>query len=124
MAKNRKVGGGETLEVPVPSGAKSGEPVLALGTIPAVLQTDEGGGVGNVALRATVECGGVWELSCTDAVGAEGTALYITSGRVITTTSASNTLFGRSVHLPNPVTRSGGTKASGAGTVFVKLAKV
>ena len=124
MAKNIVLPGNDpSLEVAVPSGALSGEPVLAQGAIPGILETDEGGGVGNVAGRATVAFPLVAELSTTDAVAAENTALYITAARAITTTASGNTLFGRSIHMPNPVTRSGGTKSAGAGTVFVRLVK-
>lgn len=121
--KNRKTAVDNLFEAPVPAGAKSGEPVLALGGVPAVLSTDEGGGVGNVAGRASVDTQGIYALPCADAVAAEGTALYITAARAITTTAAGNTLFGRSIHLPTPVGRSGGTKSAGAGTVNVRLAK-
>lgn len=126
MAKNRVLGTpGELIEAPVPTGTLSGEPVLLWGAVPAIAQTNEGGGVGNVAGRASCEAGGVWSVSTTDAVAAEGTPLYIVvATRAITTTVGSNVLFGWSVHVPSPVTRSGGTKASGAGTVNVRLARV
>ena len=126
MAKNRVLATpGELIEAPVPTGTKSGEPVLLWGAVPAVAQTDEGGGVGAVAGRASCEAGGVWSLPCADAVNAEGTPLYIVAAtRAITTTSAGNVAFGWSVHVPSPVARSGGTKAAGAGNVNVRLAKV
>lgn len=131
MAKNRVLGTpGELIEAPVPAGTKSGEPVLLWGAVPAIAQTNEpsadgGGGVGNVAGRASCEAGGVWSLPCADAVNTEGTALYIVAAdRTITTTAAGNVLFGWSVHVPSPVSRSGGTKAAGAGNINVRLARV
>lgn len=109
----------------VPSGTKSGAPVLVLGGVPAVCATDEGAG-GNIALRASVETRGVFDLWTTDAVSAEGTAIYITSGNALTTTSSSNTFFGRTIA---DAEGNGATKASG-GTVtagpfvHIRLAKV
>lgn len=126
MAKNRVLGTpGDLIEAPVPAGTLSGEPVLLWGAVPAVAQTNEGGGVGNIAGRASCEAGGVWSLPTTDAVAAEGTAIYIVAAtRALTTTSAGNVLFGWSVHVPSPVTRAGGTKSAGAGNVNIRLAKV
>lgn len=124
MAKNRRTSIDHVFEAPVPAGAKSGEPVLALGVIPAVLQTDEGSGVGNVAGRASVDTTGIHAFSVADAVATEGTAVYITPARALTTVAAGNTLYGWTIHLPSPEGRSGGTKAAGAGTVNIRLAKV
>ncbi len=122
MAKNMRQQYDGADEYAVPAGAKSGEPAIGNGQ-PVVLLTDEGGGVGNVAGRATCAFGGVWDLPCADVVAAEDTALYLTADRAVTTTAAGNTLFGRSVSLPNPVARSGGTKAAGAGTITVRLVR-
>jgi len=122
MAKNMRIKYEATLECAVAAGVKSGDPVIANGQ-PGVALTDEGGGVGNVAGRASVAFGGVWDLPCADVVAAEDTALYLTADRAVTTTAAGNTLFGRSVSLPNPVARSGGTKAAGAGTITVRLVR-
>lgn len=125
MAKNRKTAIDSLFECAVPTGAKSGEPVLALGAIPAVLQTDEGKGVGNVAGRASVDTQGIFSFECAEAVAAEGTLVYLkTSDRTITVTAAGATAFGRSIHLPSPEGRAGGTKSSGAGTINVRLSKV
>ena len=121
MAKNLVFPYDSTLEVAVAEGVKSGDPVLA-NHRPAVALTDRGEGVGNAPGRATVAYGGVWRLPTTDAVAAENTAIYITAGGALTTTSASNTLFGYTVHAADPQTRTGGTKAAGAGTVNIRLA--
>jgi hypothetical protein len=120
MSTNELQRSGDNFSAAVPTGTLSGAPVLVLGVIPAVCQTKEGEG-GNIAGRASVTTVGVHDLATTDAVAAEGTKLYITSGGVITTTATANTLFGYSVHSAEG---TGGTKASGAGTVHVRLAKV
>ena len=120
MAVNEVFRDPDFFSAAVPSGTLSGAPVLVLTDIPAICQTKEGEG-GNPALRASVTTKGVHSVSTTDAVAAEGTKLYITAGGVITTTSTSNTLFGRSIHKPDG---TGGTKSAGAGTVFCRLAKV
>lgn len=104
----------------VPTGTLSGAPVLVLGDVPAVCSTKEAEG-GNQAGRASVQTRGVFPLSTTDAVAAEGTKVYLTPAFVLTTTATANTLFGRTVHSAEG---TGGTKSAGAGTVNVRLAKV
>jgi predicted RecA/RadA family phage recombinase len=104
----------------VPAATASGAPVVVLTDVPAVTQTKEGEG-GNIAGRATVTTVGVHTLSTTDAVAAEGTKVYLTSGGVLTTTVGTNVLFGRTVHSAEG---PGGTTGAGAGTVHVRLAKV
>ena len=119
MARNERIPDPDFLSLPVPASTASGAPVLSLG-IPGVCMTKEGEG-GNIAGRASVQTRGVHTLSTTDAVAAEGTLIYITPANVLTTTSAGNTLFGRSVHAADG---TGGTKGAGAGTVHIRLAKV
>ena len=111
---------GNRLSLPVPASTASGAPVLIFGTIPGVTACKEGDG-GNASGRATVWTEGVFALSTTDAVAAEGTAIYITAANVLTTTATSNTFFGRTVH---GAEGTGGTKSAGAGTVRIRLAKV
>ena len=123
MAKNRVTEIDARFEAPVPTGAKSGDPVLVFGAIPAVCQTDEGAGVGNVAGRASVDTVGFHSFPCADAVAAEGTKLYVAAGNKALTTTANGAVFGYSIHTPSPVGRAGGTKAAGAGTITVRLAK-
>lgn len=118
--RNERLFDGNRFSAPVPQDTASGAPVLALGAIPAVTATKEGEG-GNLDGRATVWTEGVFALSTTDAVAAEGTAIYITGAGVLTTTLTGNTLFGRTVHNAEG---TGGTKSAGAGTVNVRLAKV
>jgi hypothetical protein len=118
--RNERLHEGNRISAPVPAGTVSGAPVLLFGSIPGVCATKEGEG-GNIAGRATVWREGEFDVATTDAVAAELTALYITAANVVTTTSAGNTLFGYSHH---DADGAGGTKAGGAGTVHVILAKV
>lgn len=125
MAKNRKTDIDNVFEAPVPAGTKSGDPVCVFGVIPAIAQTDEGAGVGNVAGRASVDTQGIHACAVPEAVNTEGTAIhYVVATKVLTTTVGSNPLFGYTIHLPSPVGRTGGTKAAGAGVVNIRLAKV
>lgn len=117
--RNERLHEGNRITLPVPTGTLSGAPVKA-GPFVGVCATKEGEG-GNIAGRATVWRTGEFDLATTDAVAAELTPIYITSGNVLTTTATSNTLFGYSHHDADGV---GGTKGSGAGTVHVILAKV
>ncbi|HET7398987.1 MAG TPA: DUF2190 family protein [Intrasporangium sp.] len=117
--RNERLHEGNRLSLPVPAGTASSAPVLVFG-IPGVTATKEGEG-GNIAGRATVWTEGVFDVSTPDAVGAEGTPIYITAANALTVTAAGNTLFGRTVA---DADGAGGTKAAGAGTVHVRLAKV
>lgn len=117
--RNERLPEGREISVPVASGLASGSPVLALGAIPAVTSTKEGEG-GNTALRASVKTGGVHALATTDAVAAEGTAIYITGAGALTITATGNTLYGWTLHIDG----TGGTKSAGAGTVNIRLARV
>ena len=128
MAKNLVFPYESTLEVVVPEGTVSGDPVIGNGR-PAVALTDRGEGVGNATDRATVAYGGVWELPVDDTVAAEDTAIYITPAGDLTTDeddgdspAVAHTLFGYTVHAADPQARTGGTKASGEGTVNIRLA--
>ena len=124
MAKNRKTAIDTRFEAPVPEGTQSGWPVLVFDAIPAVAQTNEGEGVGNVPGRASVDTEGIHAFPCADAVEAEGAAVYVgTDGAVTTTGGEDAVIFGRTIHLPSPVGRSGGTKTSGDGTINVRLRK-
>lgn len=120
--RNERMTDPDFFSAPVPSGTLSGAPVIVLGGIPAVCSTKEGEG-GNIAGRASVQTRGVFPISTTDAVASEGTLIYLTPSPAFTptTTSAGNTLFGRTVHSAEG---TGGTKGAGAGTVNVRLAKV
>lgn len=120
MAKNQVYNVVNEFSMVVPAGTKSGEPVLGNGFFPGVAMTDEGAG-GNPAGRATVHGGGkTFSVACADAIAAEGTAVYITAARVITTTAAGNTLFGHTVAVINRGVAEGATKAAGAGNVNVR----
>lgn len=118
--RNERLSEGDHFSAVVPVGTLSGAPVLVLTDVPAVCATKEAEG-GNIAGRASVWTKGVFTLSTTDAVAAEGTKIYITGAGVLTTTATANTLFGRTVHSADG---TGGTKSAGAGTVHVRLAKV
>lgn len=114
--KNEYLRPGTELSVPVPSGTKSGEPVL-VGAMPGVAATDRGAG-GNIAGHATVLFDGrVYEFDVDGAIAGVGTAIYITSARALTTTATSNTLYGYSVCKADG---SLATKSSGVGKALVK----
>lgn len=128
MAKNRVTMIDHVFEAPVPDGTRSGDPVMVFDTIPAVAQTNEGGGVGNIKGRASVDTQGIHAFPCTDAVDTEGTAVYVADsrgddGHLGVTTTANGDVYGYTIHLPNPEGRSGGTKTAGDGTINVRLAK-
>lgn len=124
MAKNRVTAIDARFEAAVPEGTQSGWPVLVFDAIPAVAQTNEGEGVGNVPGRASVDTEGIHEFPCADAVAAEGTEVYVgTDGAVTTTQPDTDAVFGYTIHMPSPVGRAGGTKAAGEGTVNVRLRK-
>lgn len=117
--RNERLHDGDKISLPVPAGTLSGAPVLAAGFI-GVTATARGEG-GNIPTRASVWRSGEFTLPITDAVSAEGTLIYITSANALTTTSTSNTLFGRT-HAD--AEGNGATKSSGAGSVNIILAKV
>ncbi len=117
--RNERLHDGERITLPVPTGTLSGAPVKS-GPFIGVCATKEGEG-GNIAGRATVWRVGEFDLAVTDQITTEGTAVYITSGNALTTTATSNTLFG---YTHADADGLGATKAAGAGTVHVILAKV
>lgn len=117
--RNERLHDGVKITLAVPNNTLSGAPVKS-GPFIGVCATAEGEG-GNIEGRATVWRTGEFDLAITDAVAAEGTAIYITAGNVLTTTSTSNTLFGYTHH---DAEGAGGTKGAGAGTVHIILAKV
>jgi len=118
--RNERLTDPDFFSAAVPIGTLSGAPVIVLVDVPAVCSTKEGEG-GNIAGRASVQARGVFPLSTADAVAAEGTKVYLTAGGVLTTLATASALFGRTVHSAEG---TGGTKAAGAGTVNVRLAKV
>lgn len=131
MSKNLVYAGKKpAMSLPVPSGVKSGDPVL-VGTIVGVAETDRAattngvrtGGVGNPDGYASVAVDGTYSLPCADAVAAAGTAIYITSANpaVLTTTATSNVLFGHTVPVIQRGVASGASKASGAGNVNIAI---
>lgn len=130
MARNEVYKDADYLSLPVPAGTLSGAPVR-VGGLNGVAQTNEGGvdraaregalvggdytgpaspssnegGFASVALK------GGWRLPISTAVAAIGTPVYITGTNTLTTTATDNNLFGHALS----------TKASGAGTVIVRI---
>jgi predicted RecA/RadA family phage recombinase len=117
--RNERLHDGEHISLPVPTGTLAGAAVKS-GPFIGVTATAEGQG-GNIAGRATVWRTGEYDLPTTDAVTAEGTALYITAANVLTATATGNTLFG---YTHADATGAGATKAAGPGSVHVIIAKV
>lgn len=120
------------LSLPVPAGARSGDPVLVGGLV-GVCATDrtevvagkQYGGVGNPDGYASVEVDGVYALEVPEAVGAAATPIFIVSAtNDLTTTAAGNVLFGHTVPVIQRGVATGATKAAGAGTVNVKLVRI
>lgn len=105
MAKNRRLPKALHIDLAVPSGVKSGEPV-AVGAFRGLAITDRGADG-----RATVWLDGSAEFTVTGAVTSEGLPIYITSARALNTTATDNKLFGYSL----------GTKAAAAGPLEVAL---
>lgn len=128
MAKNEVFKDANYLSLPVPAGTLSGAPVR-VGGLNGVAQTNEGG-VDRAAREAdrpyvgpaspssneegyaSVALVGGWRLPITTAVTAVGAPIYITSTNTLTSTATDNNLFGHALS----------TKASGAGTVIVRIA--
>lgn len=107
MATNEYFGDGHDIQLAVPAYCVSGSAV-AVGALVGVCQTTRDAN-GN----ATVRTRGVHKFACADAVATAGVALYVTNAGVVTTTSASNTLFGYSVAAKDT-----------AGNVLVKIHQV
>lgn len=115
--KNEAFRPGGELSLPVPSGTKSGEPVV-VGALVGVAATDRGAG-GNIATHASVLIDGrVYQLDVDGAIANAGTPIYITTTRTLTITSGgSNVLFGHSVPAADG---SFTTKSTGVGPALVK----
>lgn len=105
MAKNMRLPKALHIELPVPAGVLSGQPV-AVGAYRGVAQTDR-----DAAGNATVWLDGSAELTVSGAVASVGLPIYITAARVLNTTAAGNVLFGFSL----------GTKAAADGPLEVSL---
>lgn len=120
-------------ERPVPSGTKSGTPVL-IGIRPGVTITARADDTTTFTLadgssrtiptgsanqspgKASIAFDGTWEFTSITGVTtstADDTAIYITSGGALTTTSTGNTLFGYTDYTPNY------TKAAGKAPVRI-----
>lgn len=129
MAKNEVYKDADYLSLPVATGKKSGDPVR-VGGLNGVLQTNEGSvdrAARNIATPnykgpaspssnedgfASVALKGAWRLPTTSAVASVGLPIYITSAGALVTADSGNSLFGHALS----------TKASGAGTVIVRIA--
>ncbi|MER2142187.1 MAG: DUF2190 family protein [Eubacteriales bacterium] len=106
MAKNMSLPKALHIELPVPSGVKSGDPV-AVGAFRGVAQTDrdENG-------NATVWLDGSTVQTVTGAVASVGLPVYIkTADRTLSTTATDSVLFGYAL----------GTKAAAAGPLEIAL---
>lgn len=117
MAKNRGSAHALHIELPVPEGTLSGDPVLGGGVLPGVAVTDRGAG-GNAADEATVWRDGSFYLAVDGAVTKKGTKLYIAPADArqtsLVTTATGNTLFGYAL----------ATKAAASGVIEVAVAQV
>lgn len=109
MATNEIFREADHLTLPVPSGTKSGEPVL-VGSLPGVAQTDRAADG-----TATVWLDGAFLLTVTGAVVNVGDPVYIvTADRSLTTTATGNTVFGYAL----------ATKTATAAPIAVRIAEV
>lgn len=113
MATNEIFRDADHISLPVPTGTKAGDPVK-VGSLIGVAEIDR-----QSDGEATVWRKGEHRLSCSDAVTAVGTPLYVAgdgTSRItaVTTTATSNTLFGY----------AHGTKTAGTGTIPVILSQV
>lgn len=131
MARNEVFKDADYLSLPVPTGTLSGAPVR-IGGLNGVAQSNEGSVdlakrvaahgsyVGpaspssNEAGYASVALKGAWRFPFAAGVGAVaiGDPIYITTGNVLNATASGNSLFGYAIS----------AKASGAGTVIVRIA--
>lgn len=103
MATNARYSDAEHINIPVPSGVVSGQPVR-VGNICGVAQTSRDAN-GN----ATVWLDGSWTLQVNGAVASVGLPVYIKADGTLDAASAGNQLFGVSL----------GTKATGVGSLEV-----
>lgn len=125
MALNEVFKDAEAISLPVPSGTRSGSP-LRIGLLNAVAITDEGsvknpqhvsygfaqatGGIGNKPGFASVKLHGAYNVTVTGATTVGG-PVYITSAGKLTTTAASNALWGAALRV----------KGTGDGETLVKI---
>lgn len=103
MAKNGNKPKALHIDLPVPEGVKSGEPV-SVGSVRGVAQTDR-----DERGNATVWLDGSWDLTVTGALATVGLPVYIAANRTLSTTATGNSLFGIAL----------ATKAAAAGPVEV-----
>lgn len=108
MATNEVFREADHLTLPVPSGVKSGDPVL-VGSLPGVAQTDRDAN-GN----ATVWLDGAYRLTVTGAVVNVGDPVYIAADRSLSVTATGNTVFGYALE----------TKTATAAPIIVRVAEV
>jgi predicted RecA/RadA family phage recombinase len=131
MARNEVFRDADYLSLPVPTGTLSGAPVR-IGGLNGVAQTNEGSvdkarrvsynpgyvgpdsASGNEDGYASVALKGAWRFPFAAGVGAVaiGDPIYITSANVLNATASGNNLYGYAIS----------AKASGAGTVIVRIA--
>jgi len=88
--------GGRPMVTITGSGDHEKETTITAGDTEIVITQSNSGGVGLGPLQATATPNGTWGFDVTgaSAATAPGTAVYITSGGVLTLTSSGNTLFG------------------------------
>lgn len=110
MARNEVYKDAAYISLPVANGLKSGAPVQVGGLV-GVLSTDEGDLVTNEEGFASVALVGAFRLPSAVAFATVGLPVYITSTGVLNATATGNKFFGYTLS----------TKASGAGTVIVKI---
>ena len=109
MAKNQHLRHALHIELPVPSGTKSGDPVK-VGAFVGVTITDR-----DAAGNATVWRDGSWHLTVDGAVSGPGVPVYKAEGSTtLTTTATGNTLFGYAL----------APKSAAAATIPVAVAQV
>lgn len=113
MATNELFRDGDTLNLPVPAGTTSGDPVK-VGSLVGVALTDRGAG-GNSSTYATVKRKGVFQLGVSGAISAIGDPIYfVAADSTLTGTATGNTLYGYALK----------SKGADAGNIPVVLARV
>ena len=113
MATNELFRDGDTLNLPVPAGTQSGDPVK-VGSLVGVAITNRGEG-GNPSTHATVRRKGAFHLAVSGAITAIGDPIYfVAADGTLTGTATGNTLYGYALK----------SKGAGAGNIPVVLARV
>lgn len=107
MATNQRFMPGDRINVPVPEGTVSGDPVV-IGSLPGVAVTSR-----DTDGNATVWFDGVWDLDVTGAVTTIGAPVYLASSGLNAANSGSDTLFGYAL----------ATKTAAESTIPVKIAR-